>query len=594
MAFFTGITLPLLALLFLASSSHTACTTASPLAHTLNGTYSGRHLPEFSQDLFLGIPYAIGPRLRNPIPVNESWTDTRDATRYTIACYADYIPAALISQGVTVGEDCLNLNIIRPAGTTPESKLPVVVWIHGGGFIAGFGADGNTNTSYIVRDSVENGTPIIAVTINYRLGFFGFPGGKQVAAEGVTNLGLKDQRHALLWIQENIVSFGGDPRKVTLWGQSAGAASIGHQILAYGGRGAEDLFRGGILVSGSAGFATNYLLPTHPNALKAYDELLDVTGCADADRTLDCVREAPADVVWNTTIKYPFPLWWPCIDGNFVQKPPTWQMLEGAIAPVSIIIGANNDEGLLTANALAAGAETDEDTAALLRASFTGARESTIQHVLSAYTTRGPVLPPLSLPADPDNPAQDPFCKALREANMTCGAQYRRIAGIMGDYAQILGRRATAEAWAAAGLSAYSYRFDTNPTDVPIVKNAIAPGFATHSAEYAYFFNFPPEYNMLGLNPAVRNVSSHLTLSRNIADKFISYIATGDPNSISLPTVPDWPEYSASEPTNMVFNATFSDNKINTYVEADTWRKENTELWLKYAVELNFGGDWRP
>ncbi|KAF6834067.1 para-nitrobenzyl esterase [Colletotrichum plurivorum] len=591
MMLLAGIAVSLFALLSTASCS----SPSPPTAHTLNGTYQGRHLPEFSQDLFLGIPFALAPRLRRSLPLNESWTGARDATRYTIACYATYYDFALDAVGATIGEECLNLNIVRPAGATPESKLPVVVWIYGGGFIGGYGGDRNTNTSYTVRNSVENGTPIIAVTINYRLGFLGFPGGRQAVAEGITNLGLRDQRHALRWIQENISAFGGDPGKVTLWGQSAGAISIGHQVLAHGGRGAgtEKLFRGGIMVSGGAGFVTNGLLPTHPNALAAYDDLLNATGCAGAEHTLDCVRQAPVDVVWNTTIKAPFPIWWPSIDGDFIQKPPTWQMLEGAVAPVSLVVGANNDEGLLTANAFGADAQTEDDAAAILRAAFPSARDSTIQELLAAYTTTGPVLPPLTVPA-PSDPAQDIFCAAMRDASMPCGPQYRRMAGLFGDYASIAWRRATARAWAAAGLKAYSYRFDTNPTDIPIVKNAIAPGFATHSAEYAYFFNFPPENDMLGLNPPVRNVSSHLRLSRDVSDKLIAFIATGDPNSFSVPTVPDWPVYSLSEPTNMAFNATASDDEINTRVESDTWRTEAMDLWVKYAVELSFGADWRP
>lgn len=124
MILLTGLTLSLFALLSTASCS----SSSPPLAHTLNGTYQGRHLPEFSQDLFLGVPYALAPRLRRSLPLNESWAGTRDATRYTVACYADYYGFALDAVGATVGEDCLNLNIVRPAGATPDSKLPVVVW----------------------------------------------------------------------------------------------------------------------------------------------------------------------------------------------------------------------------------------------------------------------------------------------------------------------------------------------------------------------------------------------------------------------------------------------------------------------------------
>jgi carboxylesterase type B len=156
-----------------------------------------------------------------------------------------------------ISDECLNLNIIRPSKASlnkagfADAKLPVAVWLYGGGFSDGFGADLNSNFSWIVQASVAQGMPIMAVTLNYRTGFLGFPGGEDVMAAGVTNLGLKDQRHALQWIQENIAAFGGDPSKVTVWAQSAGANSIAHQLMAYGsGAGTKDLFRGGIMISG--------------------------------------------------------------------------------------------------------------------------------------------------------------------------------------------------------------------------------------------------------------------------------------------------------------------------------------------------------
>jgi len=157
------------------------------------------------------------------------------------------------------------------------------------------------------------------VNLNYRLSFLGFPGGKQAMAAGVTNLGLKDQRVALRWTQENIPAFGGDPRKVTLWGQSAGALSIGDQIIAYGGRGAEELFRGAILVSGAPGFGTNSLLPTHPQVTQGCEAILNATGCVDAENTLDCVRAAPIDVVWAAATAAPPLTWWPMVDGDFMR-----------------------------------------------------------------------------------------------------------------------------------------------------------------------------------------------------------------------------------------------------------------------------------
>lgn len=137
--------------------------------------------------------------------------------------------------GYDMSEDCLYINVVRPAGIDPAAQLPVAVWIHGGGLSMGGSADRRYNLSFIVQNSVDLGTPIIAVSFNYRLAVFGFISGPEVQAAGATNLGFRDQRLALRWIKENIAAFGGSPEKVTLWGESAGAISINAQLFAYNG-----------------------------------------------------------------------------------------------------------------------------------------------------------------------------------------------------------------------------------------------------------------------------------------------------------------------------------------------------------------------
>ena len=119
------------------------------------------------------------------------------------------------------GEDCLTLNVVRPAGIPNLKKLLVAMWIHGGGFYIGGSAWPYTNISTFVHASQQAGTPIIAVSINYRLGILGFLAGSELTIEGNINLGLHDQRMALRWVHENIASFGGDPEKVTIFGESA-------------------------------------------------------------------------------------------------------------------------------------------------------------------------------------------------------------------------------------------------------------------------------------------------------------------------------------------------------------------------------------
>jgi triacylglycerol lipase len=127
------------------------------------------------------------------------------------------------------------LNVIKPSGLTGEA-LSVAVWIHGGGFFEGGNADPCYNLSYIVQESSKMNTPFIGVSINYRLQAWGFIFGKEIAEEGSTNLSIRDQRLALHWVQENIAACGGDPSKVTIWGESAGGFSVGAHLVAYGGR----------------------------------------------------------------------------------------------------------------------------------------------------------------------------------------------------------------------------------------------------------------------------------------------------------------------------------------------------------------------
>jgi carboxylesterase type B len=143
--------------------------------------------------------------------------------------------------GKDLSEDCLYLSVVRPSNLSPNASLPVLVWIHGGGLFMGGSNDARYNLSFPVQNSVEMGSPMIGISIQYRLSGWGFLGGKEVLDNGVANLGFRDQRLALHWVQENIAAFGGNPEKVTIMGESAGAQSVGAQLLAYNGMHASSL-----------------------------------------------------------------------------------------------------------------------------------------------------------------------------------------------------------------------------------------------------------------------------------------------------------------------------------------------------------------
>jgi carboxylesterase type B len=171
-------------------------------------------------------------RYRVPQSLNTSWTSPKEATTWPPFC----VGYGGDDTGHILSEDCLYLNVFRPSSQNAASaKLPVAVWIHGGGLFMGGTNDPRYNLSFNVQNSVELGMPMVGVSIQYRLSGWGFLGGKEALEGGATNLGFRDQRLALHWIQENIAAFGGDPTRVTIWGESAGGQSVGSQLLAYNG-----------------------------------------------------------------------------------------------------------------------------------------------------------------------------------------------------------------------------------------------------------------------------------------------------------------------------------------------------------------------
>lgn len=444
--------LPLLSLSLAASQS----APPGPLVHLLNGTYLGRNVPSFAQDFFLGIPFAHSSLLSNPTPLNTSWPSIRSAEWPGPVCYIPDPLAARVTNITSVSADCLNLNVIRPSPLPKDKLLPVAVWLYGGGFADGFGADFNSNFSYLIRASVEQGMPIMAVTLNYRVGFLGFPGGKDAKKDGVTNLGLKDQRMALRWVTENIRAFGGDPERVTVWGQSAGAQSVVYQLLAYGGRG-EKLFRGGVMSSGSVGTGNTWRVDDERQE-RSFRGILNITGCLGVEDALGCVRKVPVTELWEKSNEIGgIFTWHPAIDDDFIVKAPTLQVLTGEfLRDVPLLAGTNSEEGFAWAEGLTAttqnGIQTEEELRQVLKGRFPLARNETIDLVLRTYPIDGP-SPPYAMPTP------DPrFCEALEAVGMKCGAQYRRVAAIMGDWSLIYGRRVLARKYAEYGIPFYSYR----------------------------------------------------------------------------------------------------------------------------------------
>ncbi|GAA6030800.1 hypothetical protein JCM8097_008882 [Rhodosporidiobolus ruineniae] len=516
---------------------------SAPSATIKNGTVVGVELPTFAQEAFLGIPFAQPPmgdlRLRRARSLNTTFEGgVFEATEYSPFCPGvggDNI-------GFKMSEDCLTVNVVRPAGVKEGDNLPVGAWIYGGGFQMGGNADQRYNTTYMIQRAVELEKPIISVHINYRTAALGFLNSKEVKAEGSQNLGLYDQRLALHWIQENIAAFGGDPSKVTIWGESAGAISVAYQLLGYG-LSETDLFSGAILESGNA--HTIQFLSVEQSQ-KQFDAVLNGTGCAGADDALGCLRGLSLEEFNNTASAYSFN---PVVDGEIIPAYAGDTLASGSFVSVPMLIGTNTDEGSAFG---AKGINTTADLAAALYASYPAMTNSSVDALLELY---------------PNDPLEGcPFNTG--DTVLTTGLQDKRSNAIYGDLRFQAGRREFAEL-ISKKAPVYSYRFN-QPAE-----NATIETGTTHFVEVAYVFGYPYKTaNTLGTRPGDSELS-HLLQSQ-----WISFIHDGTPNNHGIADIPNWPSY-ADSPSNFVFS------RHGQSVETDDYRKEAFEYFKTLDWQLN-------
>ena len=337
-----------------------------PVVTTRNGRIRGTTSADGSVAVFRGIPYAAAPvgpnRFGLPRPV-EPWTGELDASQYgATAPKAPYAAPfdVLLPETDIPGADCLNLNVWTPARSVGTAeRLPVMVFLHGGAFANGAGSLPGYDGSAFARDGV------VLVTLNYRLGADGFglfdeageacEAGEAEDAEDAgghpANLGLRDQVAALEWVREHIAAFGGDPGKVTLFGESAGAMSIG-VLLAVPS--AEGLFHRAILQSGAA---QHVLSPGTARLIgRRLAELLGVpptrAGIAGVppERLLEAqqqlraaVSAAPDPAQWGEVALNLMPFE-PVVDGEFLPASPLARIADGAGSGVDLLVGSNSDE----------------------------------------------------------------------------------------------------------------------------------------------------------------------------------------------------------------------------------------------------------
>lgn len=467
------------------SAAPAPATTSPPVVTTDKGAVQGARAD--GVDSFLGIPYAappVGARRWQPPAPAARWSGVRDATAYGARC------AALASTNgpLSTAEDCLFVNVQRPVGATSSSALPVYVFIHGGGLVNG--SSNQAGGEKIVRE-----TNAVVVSLNYRLGVFGFLGLPGLSGSGEGNYGFLDQQAALRWVQRNAAAFGGDATRVTVGGESAGGFSVCGHMVAASSRG---LFSAAMMQSGGC--------PSRPVAATEQDSRAVATAAGCTTARVACLRRAgtaallDAGTAFGPTLTSgvaPFPV------------PLATATARGDVARVPMVIGSNRDEGRT-----------------FFQGSIGATRQDYVDYVRSSFgADAAAVLARYPWPARSDR-----FTAAyLAGAIATDSGQFAGIGGC--------GTLRTAQTFART-VPVWMYEFDARhgPGLAPI------PGYvwgAGHAAELAYLF--PSFDNGTPIAPTFD--AGERQLSRDMVQYWGAFVFTGTPQAQGRAA---WPQLGSS------------------------------------------------
>jgi para-nitrobenzyl esterase len=313
---------------------------------TEQGKVHGKLIHDGQARAFLGLPYAAPPvgelRWKAPEPPAK-WGEMREATQYGPRCMQGNEFDDMVFQDSGPSEDCLFLNVFTPANATPDSKLPVMFWIHGGGYRGGSASEPRHNGDFLP------GKGVVLVTINYRLGVFGFialPGLAQEAGGSTGNYGLMDMVAALQWVKANIANFGGDPGKVTIFGESAGSSAVSTLMAVSAAQG---LFQRAI---GESGGAMSLGAPDTPSLLQREQRDQAWAARALGASTLAELRALPADKILAAADAKGAARFNPVIDGKLLTEPVAATYAAGCQAHVPLLAGWNRDEQFALADGM--------------------------------------------------------------------------------------------------------------------------------------------------------------------------------------------------------------------------------------------------
>jgi para-nitrobenzyl esterase len=481
--------------LLLAAHAGAAPTLKTTQARLPNGVIEGVISADDKVHTYKGIPYAappIGPlRWKAPRPA-PNWTGVRPASEYGARCMQGNIYADMVFHDNGPSENCLFLNMWMPAHpATP--KLPVMVWIYGGGFAAGSSSEPRQDAGNLSKQGV------LVVSMNYRLGIFGFFAHPALAKESdhnsAGNYGLLDQLAALRWVHDNIATFGGDPENVTIFGQSAGSSSVSALVASPLAKG---LFQKAIGESGSM-LAYARALPT----LQAQEKVhMEFASKALGTNSIEALRAKPAEELLQAALKNKDVRFSPDIDGYFLPESPYAIYSTGRQAHVPLLAGWTSEEQSYR-NLLGDQEPTPANFTAAVRESFKDHADA----VLKLY------------PATTNEEAKRAACDLVRD----------QAAGYATWKWLELQRR-------TGNSPVYRFRFEQAPPVIPL-DGPHAEARAFHSAEIEYVFS------VLGHNSRPWRPEDR-KLSALMSTYWANFAKTGNPNGADLPL---WPAYSSDD-----------------------------------------------